>query len=175
MINLAKYRTAIAATECVHEAILQLGGNGTIETFSILPRLYRDSLITETWEGPHNTLALQIARDSTRFPLQGYLEEHFRRGDEALLGRLGLPQAAEWLKQETSTTLRLLPQLKDSEWVLSHARRWMDRLGILLEISLFSRLGEDRKGLVETYLGVVSHARSNSLELLTNSSGHPTQ
>lgn len=61
MIN--KYRTAIACTRTVRDAIEILGGNGTIEDFSVLPRLYRDAIVLESWEGTHNTLCSQILRD----------------------------------------------------------------------------------------------------------------
>ena len=37
-----------------------LGGNGTIEDFSPLPRLYRDAMVFESWEGTHNVLCAQV-------------------------------------------------------------------------------------------------------------------
>ena len=61
MIN--KYWTSIKCTEVVRAGIEVLAGNGTIEDFSVLPRLYRDSIVLETWEGTHNTLCAQILRD----------------------------------------------------------------------------------------------------------------
>ena len=61
MIN--KYWTALAATACARDGIELLGGNGTIEDFSVLPRLYRDAIVVESWEGTHNTLCAQVLRD----------------------------------------------------------------------------------------------------------------
>ncbi len=61
MIN--KYWTAIAATRSARDGIEVLGGNGTIEDFSPMPRLYRDAIVVESWEGTHNTLAAQVLRD----------------------------------------------------------------------------------------------------------------
>ncbi len=61
MIN--KYWTAVGATAAAREGIEILGGNGTIEDFSPLPRLYRDAMVLESWEGSHNTLAAQVIRD----------------------------------------------------------------------------------------------------------------
>ncbi|MBI5502865.1 MAG: acyl-CoA dehydrogenase family protein [Deltaproteobacteria bacterium] len=61
MIN--KYGTALACTRGVRDAIEVLGGNGTIEDFSPLPRLYRDAIVVESWEGTHNTLVAQVLRD----------------------------------------------------------------------------------------------------------------
>ncbi len=61
MIN--KYWTAVASTFGSRDAIELLGGNGTIEDFSVLPRLYRDAIVLESWEGTHNTLCAQVLRD----------------------------------------------------------------------------------------------------------------
>jgi alkylation response protein AidB-like acyl-CoA dehydrogenase len=61
MIN--KYWTAITSTACARDGIELLGGNGTIEDFSVLPRLYRDAIVVESWEGTHNTLVAQVHRD----------------------------------------------------------------------------------------------------------------
>jgi hypothetical protein len=61
MIN--KMWTAIAGTRCAQDGIEIFGGNGTIEDFSVLPRLYRDAIVVEAWEGTHNTLCAQILRD----------------------------------------------------------------------------------------------------------------
>jgi len=40
-----------------------------MENFSVLPRLLRDSVIFEAWEGAHNTLIAQSARDIRRLKL----------------------------------------------------------------------------------------------------------
>ncbi len=61
MIN--KYWTAKTSTTCARDGIELLGGNGTIEDFSVLPRLYRDAIVVESWEGTHNTLVAQVLRD----------------------------------------------------------------------------------------------------------------
>jgi acyl-CoA dehydrogenase len=69
LVNANKYVTSITATEMVHSAIEVLGGNGTIEDFSALPRLYRDSIVFESWEGTHNVLCAQVHRDCARLGL----------------------------------------------------------------------------------------------------------
>ncbi|MGE5235767.1 MAG: acyl-CoA dehydrogenase family protein [Acidobacteriota bacterium] len=61
MIN--KSWTALACTAAARDGIEVLGGNGTIEDFSPLPRLWRDAIVVESWEGTHNTLAAQVVRD----------------------------------------------------------------------------------------------------------------
>jgi acyl-CoA dehydrogenase len=62
-VNINKYWTAINCTSVVRDGIEVLGGNGTIEELSVLPRLYRDAIVVESWEGTHNTLCAQILRD----------------------------------------------------------------------------------------------------------------
>lgn len=69
LVNANKYVTSIAASDVVHRAIEVLGGNGTIEDFSPLPRLYRDAIVFESWEGTHNVLCAQVRRDCARFGL----------------------------------------------------------------------------------------------------------
>ena len=63
LLSLAKPVLTREATTLVHEAIMLLGGNGVEERFSPLPRLWRDAIIMETWEGPHNVLFTQALRD----------------------------------------------------------------------------------------------------------------
>jgi acyl-CoA dehydrogenase len=65
-VNLNKYVCSVDAGVVVHHAIEILGGNGTIEDFSPLPRLYREVPVQESWEGPHNTLMAQLYRDALR-------------------------------------------------------------------------------------------------------------
>ena len=57
---------AVLAHEAVNHGIEILGGNGAIESFSILPRLLRDNVVYENWEGTHNVLRAQVLRDCAR-------------------------------------------------------------------------------------------------------------
>lgn len=66
-LNLNKYRSAVLAHEVVNQGIEILGGNGTIEDFSVLPRLLRDNVVYENWEGAHNVLLAQVQRDMRRY------------------------------------------------------------------------------------------------------------
>lgn len=56
LVQIAKTVATRRATQRIYEAILVLAGNGIEERFSPLPRLLRDSIILETWEGPHGLL-----------------------------------------------------------------------------------------------------------------------
>jgi len=64
--NLNKVVTARLAVETTLRGIETLGGNGAIESFSILPRLHRDMIVCENWEGTPNVLCAQMARDLHR-------------------------------------------------------------------------------------------------------------
>ena len=79
LVNANKYVTSVAATDVVHRAIELLGGNGTIEDFSPLPRLYRDAIVFESWEGTHNVLCAQVRRDLSRLDLLDPVVERIRR------------------------------------------------------------------------------------------------
>jgi alkylation response protein AidB-like acyl-CoA dehydrogenase len=69
LVNANKYVTSITASDVVHRGIEVLGGNGTIEDFSPLPRLYRDAVVFESWEGTHNVLCAQVRRDCAKLGL----------------------------------------------------------------------------------------------------------
>lgn len=66
LLSLTKPVLTREATAQVHEAMMLLGGNGMEERFSPLPRLWRDSIVMETWEGSHNVLLTQALRDMIR-------------------------------------------------------------------------------------------------------------
>ena len=65
-LNVNKLRTAALAHDTINRGIEVLGGNGAIESFSVLPRLLRDNVVCENWEGTHNTLRVQVLRDCAR-------------------------------------------------------------------------------------------------------------
>ncbi len=67
LLSLCKPVLTRRATMLVHDAMMLLGGNGIEERFSPLPRLWRDAVIMETWEGPHNVLLTQALRDLGRY------------------------------------------------------------------------------------------------------------
>jgi hypothetical protein len=87
-VNLNKYRTAVLGHGVILQAIELLGGNGAIEDFSVLPRLLRDNVVYENWEGTHNVLLAQVQRDMRRYQLHLPFIAHLRR----LLDRLATPE-----------------------------------------------------------------------------------
>jgi acyl-CoA dehydrogenase len=66
-LNLNKMWTAIQGRHTCVDAIEVLGGNGAIESFSVLPRLLRDMVVFENWEGSHNALLMQTVRDMRKY------------------------------------------------------------------------------------------------------------
>jgi alkylation response protein AidB-like acyl-CoA dehydrogenase len=110
LVNLNKYATSVAATEVIHRAIETLGGNGAIEDFSVLPRLYRDAIVLESWEGTHNVLCVQALRDMARYHLH----------------RAALDDAAEIAGATTSTALA--PLRDEVLAAIGRARELAERL-----------------------------------------------
>ncbi|NLA27710.1 MAG: acyl-CoA dehydrogenase [Firmicutes bacterium] len=66
LILLQKIFASYETIDTVRKAISIFGGHGVIEDFSSLPRLLRDALVNELWEGPRNVLLMQIYRDLQR-------------------------------------------------------------------------------------------------------------
>jgi len=100
-INLNKTRSALSS----HEVILSvevLGGNGTIETFSVLPRLLRDNVVFENWEGSHNVLLLQVLRDCKR---KGMHEPFFAHLATQAGAHGRLKQAITWISRDFAAAL----------------------------------------------------------------------
>ncbi|HJQ27009.1 MAG TPA: acyl-CoA dehydrogenase family protein [Blastocatellia bacterium] len=136
LINLAKYRIGATLTASIHDAIMVLGGNGIVEDFTVLPRLLRDAMIIETWEGPHNTLCLQIMRDAAksnlidrwRAEISGVLE---RWPQEVLSFTRGQFERAF----EHANAVLSEERLASQTWMIKHARRLVDRMASLLELA----------------------------------------
>jgi acyl-CoA dehydrogenase len=81
LVNANKFSTSAAATRAVRRGIEILGGNGTVEDYSPLPRLWRDAIVFESWEGTHNVLCAQVARDLERFGSLELVLERSRGAD----------------------------------------------------------------------------------------------
>ena len=114
LVNANKYVTSIAATRVVHRGIEALGGNGTIEDFSPLPRLYRDVIVFESWEGTHNVLCAQVLRD---------------------LERLGAVEVAVERAQAPDLAPRLERAIAEPAWGALHVRRQIEELVRSLQVA----------------------------------------
>ena len=100
-VNLNKLQTSVLAHDAVNRGIEVLGGNGAIETFSVLPRLLRDNVVSRNWEGSHNVLRAQVLRDCARL---GVHEGFF----DCLAERLGEERAEEALAADRAALEALL-------------------------------------------------------------------
>ena len=132
LVNLVKYLTSRQATSVARDGIEVLGGNGTIEEFSVLPRLYRDAIVYESWEGTHNVLAAQVLNDLRRLPLL-----------EAASARLGaLVGEVEGLAAGLEDALAGLERCRsDDEFAAWHLRGYLDRLGLVAEVAYLGEAG----------------------------------
>jgi alkylation response protein AidB-like acyl-CoA dehydrogenase len=108
LVNANKFVTSLAATKVCRRGIETLGGNGTIEDFSPLPRLYRDAIVFESWEGTHNVLCAQVLRDLARFD--------------------SVELAVERAQAPAELGARLRRSLAEPEWGALHGRRQLDEL-----------------------------------------------
>jgi hypothetical protein len=118
LVNLNKIWTALTCPAGMRDAIEVLGGNGAIEDFSVLPRLLRDSLVLEAWEGGHGVLCAQILRDAKKLRLH---EPAF-----ALLETLGGPALGPRLAAARARWDRLLA-LPDAD-AAAHVRDLVEEL-----------------------------------------------
>lgn len=110
-LNLNKSYTAKSARETIVHAIEILGGNGVIETFSVLPRLLRDIVVFENWEGTHNVLLLQIARDALRYRTHDGFCKYLLR----IVGETELPWCDELIKRIETWVVSFQRALEDFE------------------------------------------------------------
>ena len=79
MIIIQKLVTSHDAVNIIRKGISIFGGHGVIEDFSALPRIFRDAMVNELWEGPRNVLLMQVFRDISRaaefYPPETFLND----------------------------------------------------------------------------------------------------
>ena len=139
-VNAAKYLVSCQATDVVRCGVEVLGGNGAIEDFSVLPRLYRDAMVYESWEGSHNVLVAQVLSDLRRLPILDVVVDRLGKvvatpSDGRLAARLGDELAAV----RTSIT-RCMDDEAAGTWLF---RDVVDRVGVLAEAALLAEAGEE--------------------------------
>lgn len=141
LVNLNKYITSIRGSEAVHQAIEVLGGNGAIESFSVLPRLYRDMVVLESWEGTHNVLCLQVLRDINRYQLHKPFI-NFLRQRLTEISHSDLLDSKHLVEQNIAQIGSLIARMaeNDAQYQQAHARRFADLASITAQAVLM--LGE---------------------------------
>lgn len=107
LANLNKAISALWTVDHIHHAIDMLAGNGAIESFSVLPRLFRDSIVCENWEGTHNTLRMQILRDILKYKIDdifiNFIETEFEKIPASESRKKTLKDSLEILKSRLKT------------------------------------------------------------------------
>lgn len=110
VVNLNKYFTAKYSVENIRHCIDILAGNGTIETFSTLPRLLNDCIVCENWEGTHFTLWMQLLKDIEKFAVDTIFIDHIRNTLATIHH-----QAAEVLNKRLSMLIKDFQLLRDMD------------------------------------------------------------
>lgn len=181
-VNANKYWTSLKCTQVVRHGIEILGGNGTIEDFSILPRLYRDAIVLESWEGTHNTLCMQILRDI----VQREMHQHWLEETRVLISDVTQPEIYFHAERASTFTgdleFRIEQLLQTSpEQRAGWIRSVVDRICILNGyVSLLKQCGnnpdEDEINLLEyyrkTYIDVVDSMDDQSMMSLERKVSH---
>jgi hypothetical protein len=129
LVNANKFVTSLAATRVVRRGIETLGGNGTIEDFSPLPRLYRDAIVFESWEGTHNVLCMQVLRDLGRLDALPLVIDRVRAVSDAGI----IAEALQDLERRVDVSIAM-PQHG-----ARHVRRQLDTLVRTLQIACLLR------------------------------------
>ena len=139
LVNAAKYLVSRQATSVVRSGIEVLGGNGTIEDFSVLPRLYRDAIVYESWEGTHNVLAAQVLKDLRRLPILDVVEARLM----SCLDNAPKSVVIETLRRRLSEVLESARRCEDDlEFASWHFRNVLDQIGLLAEAIYLCHAGE---------------------------------
>jgi alkylation response protein AidB-like acyl-CoA dehydrogenase len=138
LVNANKFATSISASEVVHQAIELLGGNGTIEDFSPLPRLYRDALVFESWEGTHNVLCAQVQRDCVRLDLLSPVASWIR-SELSLAPGVSTGEVERVEDALTATLTRLDRSRSDDAYAAIHFRRHLARLMHVIQAACLLR------------------------------------
>ena len=93
LIMLQKIVAAADSVDLLRRAISVFGGHGVIEDFSSLPRLFRDAMVNEVWEGARNVLLTQLYRDFQQaldwYPVDQFVSNLLKHGDSFTRKQLG--------------------------------------------------------------------------------------
>lgn len=92
LVMLQKIVTAADAIDMARLGISVFGGHGVMEDFSVFPRMLRDGLVNELWEGPRNVLLTQMHRDFQRvagwYPPPDFVAGLLEGADQSIIREL---------------------------------------------------------------------------------------
>ncbi len=121
LVMLQKITVASDTNDFARKGISLFGGHGVMEDFSIFPRMLRDGLVNELWEGPRNVLLTQMHRDFQRvaewYPADEFVASVLRGAD---------PSLVEDFTREIRELLSLPHLFEMNERTLEICARWDD-------------------------------------------------
>ncbi len=121
LIMLQKITVAYDACDMGRLGMSLMGGHGVMEDFSSFPRLLRDGLVNELWEGPRNVLLTQMHRDFQRvagwYPPAEFVASVLEGAEPALIQQYA---------DEIAELLSMPHLLEMNEATIDACRRWDD-------------------------------------------------
>ncbi len=130
LVNIQKYLSARWSVEHIHHALDVLAGNGTIETFSSIPRLLRDCIVCENWEGTHNVLRAQVLKDIRKYQIDDVYLHYMQKQISAIQDTNHHKQALTAALQKFQQEMMLFHQLDENVQALQ-IQFVVDRMAIL--------------------------------------------
>ncbi|MFZ5563209.1 MAG: acyl-CoA dehydrogenase family protein, partial [Thermodesulfobacteriota bacterium] len=89
LVLLQKITVAKDAIDLSRLGISAFGGHGVMEDFSSFPRMFRDGMVNELWEGPRNVLLTQLFMDFQKvrnwYPPNEFAGRILKGADESLI------------------------------------------------------------------------------------------
>lgn len=131
LASVNKYVSARWGVDHIHHCLDVLAGNGAIETFSSMPRLLRDSIVFENWEGTHNTLRMQALRDILHLHVDRPYLAWLERELDSLQGAPELAAPLQRAQEQLATRLEQL-RAADAQRQTLIVRDVVDLMGVLL-------------------------------------------
>ncbi|RMF24518.1 MAG: hypothetical protein D6760_03135 [Deltaproteobacteria bacterium] len=151
LVNTNKYITSVAASDVTRQAVEVLGGNGTIEDFSPLPRLLRDNVVFESWEGTHNVLVAQVLRDSAKLGLLSNVHDAIRTWIDHLADERLAEDAGIVANALTDLGDRAARSVTQADYGAVHFRRQLTALARVFQAArLLVEADEEAKRGIET-------------------------
>lgn len=159
LVNATKFHVSSRATGVVRDAVEVLGGNGTIEDFSVLPRLYRDAIVYESWEGAHDVLVAQVLADTRELGLAEVVDRRLRALLEGVAAPAGKSAAETALEALDGAAALLARSVDDAAFGATHFRACLSRLMRLVEVAaLLDVIGDENDERTEELLAVADLA-----------------
>jgi alkylation response protein AidB-like acyl-CoA dehydrogenase len=119
LILLQKIFSANEAVDMLRQAISIFGGHGVMEDFSSLPRLLRDAMVNELWEGPKNVLLTQIYRDLQKmkewYPVKKFITDLLPNSEQNRIDKYTL---------ELQNLLETPLNGEINDYNITHAKQW---------------------------------------------------